>query len=160
MVEKRVSLSPILRSGNSQKSLGARSESAVVGWWQECFTRRGTAVPQAMCGSVRYSDAETTVPACQSLSRRFPLTAPRNLCKTYKYKWPATLCQEGMISLCNKPSMPKNSENVLTAPRKTWETTVYLLATNPWLSKYETVLITTQLLCLLHYLQIIIIITF
>ena len=35
-------------------------ESKVVGWWQECFSRRGIAAQQAMCGSVRHRDAETT----------------------------------------------------------------------------------------------------
>jgi len=32
----------------------------VVGWWQECFSWRGIAAQQAMCGSVRHRDAETT----------------------------------------------------------------------------------------------------
>ena len=35
-------------------------ESTVVGWWQECFSRRGIAAQQAMCGSVGHRDAETT----------------------------------------------------------------------------------------------------
>jgi len=35
-------------------------ESTVVGWWQECFSRREIAAQQAMCGSVRHRDAETT----------------------------------------------------------------------------------------------------
>jgi hypothetical protein len=34
------------------------------------FSRRGIVAQQAMCGSVRYRDAETTVPACH-LSRSF-----------------------------------------------------------------------------------------
>ena len=77
---KRVTLRPILRVRNSRKSLGARSReyggwvmtrmffsamnccttSTVVGWWQECFSRRGIAAQQAMCGSVLHRDAETT----------------------------------------------------------------------------------------------------
>jgi hypothetical protein len=35
-------------------------ECTVVGWWQECFSRRGIAAQQAMCGSVRHRNAETT----------------------------------------------------------------------------------------------------
>jgi hypothetical protein len=31
----------------------------VVGWWKEYLSRRGIAAQQAMCGSVRYRDAET-----------------------------------------------------------------------------------------------------
>jgi hypothetical protein len=44
-------------------SLGQRSEE--YGGW----VRTGIATEQAMCGSVRYRDAETTVPACH-ISRR------------------------------------------------------------------------------------------
>jgi len=41
----------------------------VVGWWQECFSQRGTAAQQAMCGSVRYCNTETTLPAtCRAVS--------------------------------------------------------------------------------------------
>jgi hypothetical protein len=52
MVEKCVPSRPIFRVTNSQKSLGECS-----GW-----VMTGTATQQAMCGSVRYRDAETTVP--------------------------------------------------------------------------------------------------
>jgi hypothetical protein len=40
-VAKRVPLRPIFRAGNSQNSLGARSESTVVGWWhnRRCVAR-------------------------------------------------------------------------------------------------------------------------
>jgi hypothetical protein len=36
-------------------------QSTVVGWWQECFSRRGISAQEAMCGSVRHHDVETTV---------------------------------------------------------------------------------------------------
>jgi hypothetical protein len=74
MVAKRATLRPSFRVGNSQKSLGARS-GEYGGWLMT-----GTAAQQTMCGSVRYRDAETTVPACH-LSRRFLRTASRNLFK-------------------------------------------------------------------------------
>jgi hypothetical protein len=74
-VAKRVPLGPISRVGNSQKSLGARSGE--YGGW----VMTGTAAQQAMCGSVRYCDAVTIVPAWH-LSRRFLRTATRNLCRT------------------------------------------------------------------------------
>jgi hypothetical protein len=73
MTAKRVPLRPIFRVGNSQKPLGARSGK--YGGW--------VMTQQAMCGSVRYRDAETTVPALQNsqvqmtsntLSRRYELT--------------------------------------------------------------------------------------
>jgi len=41
----------------------------VFGWWQECFSRRGIAAQQAMCGSMRYHDAANTLPAtCRAAS--------------------------------------------------------------------------------------------
>ena len=60
MVAKRVLLRPIFRVGNSQKSLGARSVE-YGGWVMTGM--RGIAAQQAMCGSVRYRDAETTLSA-------------------------------------------------------------------------------------------------
>jgi hypothetical protein len=42
------------------ESPSERDESTVVGWWQECFSRRGIAAQQAMCGSVCHRDAENT----------------------------------------------------------------------------------------------------
>jgi hypothetical protein len=65
MDSKRVPLSPIFTVENSKKSLGARSGE--YGGW----VMTGFASQQAMCGSVHYRDAETTVPACH-LSSRFP----------------------------------------------------------------------------------------
>jgi hypothetical protein len=41
----------------------------VVKWWQEYFLR-WIAAQQVMCGSVRYPDAETTVPATSSEPHR------------------------------------------------------------------------------------------
>jgi hypothetical protein len=70
---------------------------------------------QEMCGSVRYRDAETTVPACH-LSSNFLRTASRNLCKSGMYKWPVTLCPDGMISWRTKHSILNNSENNLAVP--------------------------------------------
>jgi hypothetical protein len=35
----------------------------MVEGWQECFYRQGISLQGAMCGSVRYRDAETTVSA-------------------------------------------------------------------------------------------------
>jgi hypothetical protein len=71
MVAKRVPLRLIFEVGNSQTSLGARSGE--YGGW--------VMTQQAMCGSVRYRDAETTVPACH-LSRRFLRFASCNLRKS------------------------------------------------------------------------------
>jgi hypothetical protein len=59
---------------------------------------------QAMCGSVRYRDAETTVPACH-LSR---------LCKTCT----VALCPGGTKSWRSKKLASKKSGNFLTAPRR------------------------------------------
>jgi hypothetical protein len=53
-VVKCNTLRPIFRVGNSQKSPEARPGDC--GGW--------VMTQQAMCGSVRYPDAETTVPAC------------------------------------------------------------------------------------------------
>jgi hypothetical protein len=64
MVAKRVPLRPILRGGNSQQSLGTRSGER--GGW----VKTRTAAQQAICGSVRYRDAET---AQLSLPRDPPL---------------------------------------------------------------------------------------
>jgi hypothetical protein len=50
---------PFAEQGTAQSHWERDQEISVAGWWQ-----------QAMCGSVRYRDAETTVPACH-LSRRF-----------------------------------------------------------------------------------------
>jgi hypothetical protein len=44
-------------------------ENTVVGWRKKIFSRRGIAAQQAMYSSVRYRDAETTVPAtCSAAS--------------------------------------------------------------------------------------------
>jgi hypothetical protein len=95
MVAKCVHLRPIFRAGNSQQSLGARSGEH-GGWVMTVI-----AAQQAMWGSVRYLDGETTVPACHLL-RRYLRTASRNLCKACTYKWPATLCPGGTNLRCIK----------------------------------------------------------
>jgi hypothetical protein len=89
MAGNHVPLRPIFRVRNSKKSLWARSGEC--GGW----VMTGTAAHQEMCGSVRYSDAETTAPACH-LSRCF-------LCKTCMYKLAVTLCPDGTNSWCSKP---------------------------------------------------------
>jgi len=53
MVAKCIPLRPIFRVGNSKSYAEQDPEITVVGWWQECFSRRGIAAQQAMCGSVR-----------------------------------------------------------------------------------------------------------
>jgi hypothetical protein len=64
MVAKRVPFRPIFRVGNSQKSLGDRRSGVYTGLViTAMFSRGRIAAQQAMCGSVRYRDAETTVPA-------------------------------------------------------------------------------------------------
>jgi len=45
-------------------------EITVVGWWQECFSRRGIDAQQAMWGSVPYRGAETTL--CLPFVAPFP----------------------------------------------------------------------------------------
>jgi hypothetical protein len=77
-VEKSVPLRPIFRVGKSQKSLGARSGE--YGGW----VMTGTAAQQAMCGSVRYRDAETTVPTiCRAASSELYLaTSAKLACRT------------------------------------------------------------------------------
>jgi hypothetical protein len=88
MVAKSVPARPIFRVGNSPKPLGTRSGE--YGGW--------VMTQQAMCGSVRCRDAETTVPACH-LSRRFPRTASHNLCKTCTKKWPVILSRRYEIGV-------------------------------------------------------------
>jgi hypothetical protein len=62
-VAKHVPFGTILRAGNSQESLGARSEE--YGGW--------VMTQEAMCGSARYCEAEATVPACLPLVALLPL---------------------------------------------------------------------------------------
>jgi hypothetical protein len=76
MVAKYAHLRPIFRAGNSQQSLGARSGEH-GGWVMTVI-----AAQQAMCGSVRYRDAETTA-TCHAASSELhrPTSArlaPRN----------------------------------------------------------------------------------
>ena len=60
----------------SSKSHSERDlDSTVVGWWQECFSQRGIAAQQAMCGLVRYRDTETTLPATCAVSTELHRTS-------------------------------------------------------------------------------------
>jgi hypothetical protein len=61
----------------SSKSHSERDlDSTVVGWWQECFSQRGIAAQQAMCGLVRYRDAETTLPStCRTVFSKLHRTS-------------------------------------------------------------------------------------
>jgi hypothetical protein len=97
MVAKRVPLRPIFRVGKSQKSLGARS-GEYGGWVMTgMFLWLGIAAKQAMCGSVRYRDAETTVPAtCRVPSPNCIAQPLQNL--------HIQICPGGTNSWCTKPS--------------------------------------------------------
>jgi hypothetical protein len=75
----------------------------------------GTAAQQAMCGSVRYREAETTVPACH-LSRHFFWTASRNLYKTCTKKWPAAICPGDTKSLVQQTVDVKEYRELFDCP--------------------------------------------
>jgi hypothetical protein len=68
---------PVSECGIAKSHWERDPESAVVGWWQECFSRRGFAAQQAACASVRYRGAATTVLAtCRAaLSELHPATS-------------------------------------------------------------------------------------
>jgi hypothetical protein len=81
MVPKTYHLEAYFQSTEQQKF--TRSEIRRVQWMgddMKYFSWRGIAAQQAKCGSVRYYEAETTVPGCH-LQRRFLRTASGNICK-------------------------------------------------------------------------------
>jgi hypothetical protein len=81
MVAKRVPLRLIFGVGYSQQPLGARSGE--YGGW--------VMTQQAMCGSMRYRDAKTIVPAYH-LPRRF-------FCKTCTLKWRVRLSRRYKLTV-------------------------------------------------------------
>jgi hypothetical protein len=101
MVAKIVSLRPIFRVENSRNHLEWDLKIMLDEWWQECFSRRGIATQQAMCGLLRYRDAETTVPAtCFAL--------PPNC-----FAQPLQNVHVETNSRCSRPSISKNSGKCL-----------------------------------------------
>jgi hypothetical protein len=86
MVAKCFPMRSIFRVWNSQNSLGAICGEYVVGSSQESISQRGIAALQAMCGSVRYREAETTVPAtCRAASSELHrATSEKHVRRKYK----------------------------------------------------------------------------
>jgi hypothetical protein len=77
---KRVALSV---QGTTKSHSERDPENTMVGWWQECLSRRRIGSQQAKCGSVRCNGAETTVQAVWT-------RAPNRPCQFREhFDWPS-----------------------------------------------------------------------
>jgi hypothetical protein len=105
-------VSPWCPFSEKKQPIVTRSDIRKYGGW----VMTGIAAQQAMCGSVRYRDAETTVPATghAACSELYHSTSAELAHRNDQWH-----CPGGRNSWCTKPSMSKNSGNFLTTPRRT-----------------------------------------
>ena len=96
-------------------------DSTVVGWWQECFCRRGIAAQQAMCGSVRHRDAETTRNKLRTNKSHLQIVGQNRKNGSVRYASVLFQIHDGHSSIIlNQLSHffnQRNSGNILTALR-------------------------------------------
>jgi hypothetical protein len=107
---------PLSEEGTAKSNSGWDPESMEVRWRQECFSQRGIAAQQALCGLVHYVIQK---PLSLPLVTQLPLNCimhPLQNLYMEMWKWSVTLCPGDTNSWCAKPLMSKNSRNLLTAP--------------------------------------------